>query len=891
MGYSFIPGAARSNLSKRKRKGIPSVIAALVAFTMDCLVPNAGLAVRPSDTLAKGLRLVDSNYLFVSELEGVRLLEKSLNYIALRLPEVRVTGSENGAHILAAGDCRLRVEAPPGTDLPALADVLGTVSSFLDRCVVDRPDELPPNQSLLLAGVLSGLDPYSAVFDAERKTEHTIQFRGKLAGIGARIGIRDEQLTLVTVYKSSPAAKSGLRDGDVVLRVDGHSTTNMPVRDAVERIRGRVGSPVGLEIDREGETEPLLITVTRGLVTIPSVEATLLSNGVVHATITHFSQTTPADFRKRVDEAMGEQEVAGIIIDLRGNSGGSMLGSSAIGDLFLEEGLLITTAGRGGTAVSGLTAQIHATADTPFANLPVIMLTSPRTASGSELLAASLRNNDRAVLLGERTFGKGTVQKTYNLGTDASLKMTVGHFLPNGLSIPGRGLEPDVEVRRFRVAESGILTPPTGHGRDLPFWLQTPEWLNPSSTNSAGVILHFEDLRSDDDNGEAAAADDEPTEVDPETDPAIQLASEVLSKFGSTSAARMLAGASQWLSEQSQIADDRMIAEMDKLGVDWQRPRGISAIESVINPSLQITAVPRTPLKAGEENEIEFTVTNTGERALYRLFANLRSDTRFVRGRGLLFGYVGAGESRSWTVDVIPPKDAHTSRVEMRVEFLNDAGHLAQSGPLYLALSEAGSPRIAHRFEARSGSEDTLVEITVEIENRGDLPAEDVRVFLKHPEGDDLELLDGAATIEQLDPGDTETIVLTARRLRSSAEEQTLDLMVSEPAYRVFLESRVPLTTDGGISEWREPPTIELSGMIQPGDGAEYTIVAEITDDHALATLWSALDGRKVAYLASDSDPRSVRIRLPWQPGDEVQRLEIIATDNDGLTSRYTTDL
>ena len=115
--------------------------------------------------------------------------------------------------------------------------------------------------------------------------------------------------------------------------------------------------------------------------------------------------------------------------------------------------------------------------------------------------------------------------------------------------------------------------------------------------------------------------------------------------------------------------------------------------------------------------------------------------------------------------------------------------------------------------------------------------------------------------------------------------------MVSEPAYRVFLESRVPLTTDGGISEWREPPTIELSGMIQPGDGAEYTIVAEITDDHALATLWSALDGRKVAYLASDSDPRSVRIRLPWQPGDEVQRLEIIATDNDGLTSRYTTDL
>ena len=399
-----------------------------------------------SSTLKTGLELIEQNYLFASELDSPRLLGDALSYLEARVPEVRLVNGADGGHVLVAGSCRLRLEAPPGAPVTELEPPLRPAASWVDDCIPARPEALAPTEALLLNGVLSGLDPYSTVFDAEDKAEHAIQFEGALAGIGARIGIRADRLTLITVYEDSPAARAALVDGDVVLRIDGVSTTNLPVSDAVQRIRGKVGSVVRLEIERKGGA-PFTVAVHRDIVTIPSVRVQGLSGGIVYAAITHFSQTTPWDFRAHVRDAVAAGGVRGIIIDLRTNSGGSMLGSAAIADLFLDDGVLITTAGRNGERVSGLTAEIRATADTPFRDYPVAILTSPRTASGSELLAASLRTHDRAILVGERTFGKGTVQKTYSLEDECSLKMTVGHFLPNGLSIPGGGLEPDVQFR------------------------------------------------------------------------------------------------------------------------------------------------------------------------------------------------------------------------------------------------------------------------------------------------------------------------------------------------------------------------------------------------------------------------------------------------------------
>jgi hypothetical protein len=229
-----------------------------------------------------------------------------------------------------------------------------------------------------------------------------------------------------------------------------------------------------------------------------------------------------------------------------------MIGSSSIGDLFLNEGLLITTAGRDGHSVSGLTAEVRATVVTPFRDYPVVFLTSPRTASGSELLAASLRNNDRALLVGERSFGKGTVQKTYSLGTDSSLKLTVGHFLPNGLAIPGNGMVPDIEIHRLMFGAKRVALPSIPDDTELPFWLLKPSWIEIEHHSDPLVITFAENV---DDETETPAENQQAEEEDVESDPLVTLAAEMLARYGNVSASRMLDDSRLFLFRRTREAD------------------------------------------------------------------------------------------------------------------------------------------------------------------------------------------------------------------------------------------------------------------------------------------------------------------------------------------------
>jgi len=863
---------------------------ACLAATLAGIVLVAHEAAATS-ALGRGLRIVDANYLFVDELDATRLLSDAMQFVESRIPELRVDTLGDRSYLLAAGPCVLRIEAPPGVSVPGLEPVLADVSAFLEQCLDELPEHLTSTDSLLLSAVLSSLDPYSTVFDEERKTEHTIQFRGKLAGIGARIGIRDEHLTLISVYRDSPAYRAGLRDGDIVQRVDGMSTINLPVSDAVQHIRGDVGTPVRLTVERAGLAAPTTFTVIRDLVTIPSVTTKRLPSGVVYASISHFSQTTPEDFRSRVAEAIGDDPAAGVIIDLRENSGGSMLGSSAIGDLFLDEGLLITTAGRKGNNVSGLTAEIQATSDTPFADLPVAILTSPRTASGSELLAASLRNHDRTILIGERTFGKGTVQKTYALTQDSSLKLTVGHFLPNGLSIPGGGMLPDVEIRTMRLGENTAYLPFEREQDELPFWLRTPAWLESSSVHPTAIV----DLVDEAPAGATLPSEDaEDDEADLSADATVEFASQLLAQFGSTSAHQTLASARTWLDAQEQKADLGVGKAMQERGVDWQRPGSLSALRSIVDASLRVTIEPAgTSMRAGQESSLIVSVTNEGKAPLYRLYGTILSEARFLNGSGLLFGYVAPNATVRREITVKPPKGIRASRIDARVAFHNDYGLSISSAPMYLAVEPAPRPVLAWRARVKPASAPGELTIQVEIENRGDGDATDLRVFLKHPDSNTVELTDASHTIDLLAAGQKETVELGLKLLESVEATPEVDLVIGEPSFGIFMDLDVAAVVDGALDHWHVPPQIRLSAIESPdlGDGA-YTLIAEITDEGGVTSVWSLVEGKQIEFFSAADRPRSlVHIALPWQPDTGIERIELIATDTDGLSSRYVAQL
>ncbi len=796
------------------------------------------------------LRIVANNYLFDEQLAAGRLLGAALAAAEDAIPEVDSTEIAPNAHLFAAGDCTLRLEVRPDAQLMEIAPSLDAATALIEQCVPELPEGLPRPASVLLNGLLAELDPYSTVFDARGRAEHTIQFRGKLAGIGARIGIRDEALQLISVYPGSPAARAGLADFDHVVRIDGVSTTNMEVTDAVERIRGNVGSQVILTIERGDEPDRRDVAVTRDLVTIPSVEARVLPSGNIYANISHFSQTTPADFQEHIDELLGSDRDRGVIIDVRANSGGSMLGSSSIADEFLDDGLLISTAGRHGAPVSGLTERVLARPDSPFRDAPVVILTSSRTASGSELMAASLRNHGRAIFVGQRSFGKGTVQKTYSLGSEEALKLTVGNFLPKGLAIPAGGLVPDVEIRTYELSASGHRVPPP---RDVeserPYWLRNAAWLDVEPAREP-IVLSFarEAAVPEEDDDEAAQTEVEMLLKDPLADPAIRVADEILTRHGSVDAPKMLTDSRVLLAVRGREADAEITKKLAEKGIDWNAagPESAGVAIAPLESALKIELVPKSePLVPGSDAVVELKIHNTNDAPLYRAQATLDSDIGFLIGYGALFGHIAPGATVTRPLTIKIPADLDLARVPLHVVVADGTGVQGRFGPFHLFVADGKRPHLAHRVEVSPGSTPAEILLRVDVTNRGDAKSGEVRVRAEQPEPDIAELVEGSALIPAIAPGETASAELKLKRLASGSELPPLRLDIVEIEHRIVVTSKVDL--ERGTEGWMDPPRVHFTHALVPNDGGKYEVIAEITDDEGIARAWAALDGDKIA--------------------------------------------
>lgn len=802
------------------------------------------------------------------------MLGAALEHAERRLPGLRAEPIDPAGYRLSIGDCTLRLEAEPDSKVGTLERPLNVAATWISECIDELPDGVDDLESFLLAGVFSGLDPYTTLFDEKRRTEHTIQFSGRLAGIGARIGIRDGSLTLISVYPDSPAYKAGLRDDDVVTRIDELDATNILVSDAVQRIRGEEGTVVVLTIKRPDEETPRPISVTRGIVRIPSVTVERLDGGIVHAEISHFSQATPDDFRSRVGALVDDGATAGVLIDLRRNSGGSMLGSSAIGDLFLDDGVLITTAGRDGAPTRGLTAQVLATADTPFRDLPVAFLMGPRTASGSELLAASLRNHDRAILVGTRSFGKGTVQKTYNVSDGTTVKISVGHFLPNRMPIPGGGLVPDIELLSYAFTDRNVRVPDVRTKDDPPFWLRYPDWADPQRVEPVESLAFAERI----------GADDGDDEEEPERhDPTLDLAADLLRRRGHVVASKMLEQGTDLLEERRAQADRDFEAFLTSEGFDWTagpRPSG----DTRWKLDLDVAGT----LRSGETTEVTARVTNLGDAPLHRVRGYLDATAASLR-RALILGRIDPGETREWSFEVTPPVGRRAGRVEVEARLFDDHGPLPDAEPVIVVREPAPRPRLAYRTTVTGGDDADTLAIRVELENVGDAAAESIAGRLANPLGPKFEIVEGKAEIAELGPGERAAMEFSTRLLGSFDEPPEVELFIAEPRFELVIASKIELVAGGGEGEWNSAPVIRVVGGRAGADGPR--MLVSVSDDRGLDSVWARVDGETVAYVEPVDPLGPVELELPWNPHDGIQSFRIVADDTEGLTEIFASGL
>lgn len=327
-----------------------------------------------------------------------------------------------------------------------IRDLLWETEKTLRETYLD-PDEL--NEADLLYGAIRGLvgaagDPYTSFFTPEEAKQFLEDASGHFEGIGAEIGIRDRTLTIISPLPKTPARRAGLESGDLILEIDGKETRMMSLEEAVSRIRGRAGTQVLLKIFREGEEDTREIKIIREKIEIPTLDVIRRNDGTVLISLFNFSSDAPIRFRELIGDIV-TAETNGIILDLRGNPGGFLDSAVEIGGLFLSDReVIVIERQRDAEDV------VHrAEGNGPLRDTPTIILVDGGSASAAEILAGALRDNRDILLVGEDTFGKGTVQEFPKLtgGGGAALKVTVGEWLtPNMTSLREKGLVVDIEV-------------------------------------------------------------------------------------------------------------------------------------------------------------------------------------------------------------------------------------------------------------------------------------------------------------------------------------------------------------------------------------------------------------------------------------------------------------
>lgn len=295
-----------------------------------------------------------------------------------------------------------------------------------------------------IKGMLEQLDPHSAFLTPDDFKDLQISSSGAFHGIGIEISAENGRLVVVSPIEDTPADKAGLKSGDTILEIDGEPTIELGLNDAVKKIRGPLGSKVTLTILHKGAQQPVDVTISRGTIPIVSVKIQELEKGFVLCRITRFNEHTTKELREKLDEYAKKTPIKGIVLDLRNNPGGLLDQAVTVADTFLGDGLVVYIQGRDPQSRHDFNGTKE---DGKYVGVPMVSLINAGTASAAEIVAGALQDRKRALLIGEKSFGKGSVQTVVGLPDGSGIKLTTAlYYTPNGRSIQAEGIVPDLNI-------------------------------------------------------------------------------------------------------------------------------------------------------------------------------------------------------------------------------------------------------------------------------------------------------------------------------------------------------------------------------------------------------------------------------------------------------------
>lgn len=919
VGYHYLCGAQGGEIDRP----VGSFTSAVSRLTGSDDYKLSRLRILESD-----LWYVEDRYVEPERLDTEGMFQAALDNVERTVPEVMFQREPNGKRLSVSVGSYSTVLAVDKVDsFAALHDQLSRVAEVLEQHMsgdVKGPDV----EYAFVNGALSTLDPHTVLMPPEAAHEMEVDNDGEFGGLGIEISMDDGHLTVKAPIEGTPAYKAGLQSDDEIVRIEGESTINMDLTDAVSKLRGPVGAPVTISVMRKGFEAPRDFTIVRATIKVNPVEGQLLPGNVAYLRIKSFNANVDSDIGNLLDGFHAKGELKGLVIDLRSNPGGYLNQAVDVSDRFLSSGVIVSTV-EGGKNGRRETRRAGAAKTEP--DYPIAVLVNGSSASASEIVAGALRNLDRAVIIGERTFGKGSVQHLYENDDTSRLKLTVAKYLtPGDESIQSVGIPPDILVQ-----PSVVLPADKAKKSDLPLIsLYWRDWV----TREADLDHHLERVTKAQSDPAYTLRylrpqqdDEDRSKIDPDTDFETQLAREVLLAARGPRRAEVLADASAIVAKHQREEEQRIQAAFKAVGIDWTA--GSNPEHAQLDAKLDLG--PDGIVKAGEEEDIAVEVTNKGTTPLFQISATTASDNIWFDKREFYFGKLNPGETRKYVAHVALPDGYGTELAPLTLTFRDPVDAALATDRELVRTEGRPLPRFDYSLtlhdDGTNGSKGNgngvpevgeTVDLALEVKNVGDGPSREAFARLKNRSGKAVDLVHASAEFgtpltedgkpckpeaegcgRVLAPGQSASEHMTLQIRSEPTDGDTawnVELLVGDNraydyaavqrgGFYDYFQQTEKLAIEPGkpfVKLERGQPKITLTrrpGMEQ--DGADYVISGKVEDPHGIRDIMIYQGDDKVFYLGGDDKSFSLPFTVDGSLKGGSTLFVVLARDEAGLSS------
>ncbi len=704
-------------------------------------------------------------------------------------------------------------------------------------------------------GILRTLDPHSVFMSPDAYREMNLSTSGHFGGLGIVISLRDQVLTVIRPMPNTPAGRAGLRKYDRILKINNESTLNMPLDDAVRRLRGKPGSNVGVWVQRPDEWQGAKeFVLTRESIRVPSVIGKKLANDVVYLRLKQFQQSSSDEIKEQLAQMRNGGTIKGVVLDMRGNPGGLLDQAAKVADIWLRSGTLVATVG-----ASEGREEKKATEEGNEPDYPLVVLVNQSSASASEIVAGALKNLNRAVIVGETTFGKGSVQLVFPDVTPdkAALKLTIAQYLtPGDQSIQGVGVTPHVELDPMTVdpLEMDLTLQHAGiHERDLEHRLSNEQARKPSAPGQ--IVRYYLPQVEREMMRELGGELDEEFQLDFP----ITFARELAQQLPVGQRADVQLGAvTAFIESTRQREIDHVTAELKKINIDWSLPAQQPTASAAKDDFDVVVSTDHAGdvVTAGEPLNLTVTVTNKGKEPVYRLRAVTDSDNPQFTEKELVFGKLAGGEKKAVTIPLTwceiegrkiattaplpknPKRVCHLQKEALdrsdgvKIHFDAAGGHTPATAELRPTIESLPRPQFQYSYQVADNLEGAngdgllqrgeMVTIFLTVKNVGKGRSLDTQANLSNRSGDGVLLKNGRFQLDGMDPGDVRQVAFTFEIQPQLAEDEiVLGLSVGDRDLREYANEKLRLRVRPAVKvEPAQGAVTANEGALLYGDAA-----------------------------------------------------------------------